>query len=67
MDYKDTEESKILSEMIAQLVDEDTNSNELAWAMGYDKPLTEEQIQASMIGYDFGELEKLSKKYRGSS
>ena len=39
MDYKDTRESKILSEMIAQLVDEDTNSNELAWAMGYDKPL----------------------------
>ena len=49
MDYKDTRESKILSELIAQLVDEETNSNELASAMGYDKPLTEEQKQASMI------------------
>ena len=49
MDYKDTRESKILSELIAQLVDEETNSNELASAMGYDKHLTEEQKQASMI------------------
>jgi hypothetical protein len=56
-EYKDTEEYKILDELIAQYIDEDTNSNELAWAMGYDKPLTEEQIQASMI----------SKKYKGGN
>ena len=56
-EYKDTEEYKILDELIAQYIDEDTNSNELAWAMGYDKPLTEEQIQASMI----------SMKYKGGN
>jgi len=57
MDYKDTRESKILSEMIAQLVDEDTNSNDLAFLMGAEKPLTEEQKRKSMV----------SKKYRGGN
>jgi hypothetical protein len=49
MDYKDTEESKILSELVAQLVDEETNSNDLAFLMGAEKPLTEEQKRKSMI------------------
>ena len=41
----------ILSEMIAQMIDEETNSNDLAFLVGGgDLPiLTEEQKQASMI------------------
>ena len=39
----------ILSEMIAQLVDEETNSNDLAFLMGAEEPLTEEQKRKSMI------------------
>ena len=47
----------ILSEMVAQMIDEETNSNDLAFLMGGgDLPiLTEEQKRKSMI----------SKKYRG--
>ena len=58
MDYKDTEESKILSGLIAQMIDEETNSNDLAFLVGGgDLPiLTEEQKQASMIS------KKYSKK-----
>jgi hypothetical protein len=46
----------ILSEMIAQMIDEETNSNDLAFLVGGgDLPiLTEEQKRKSMI----------SKKYR---
>ena len=48
----------ILSEMIAQMIDEETNSNDLAFLVGGgDLPiLTEEQKQASMIS------KKYSKK-----
>ena len=47
----------ILSEMVAQLVDEETNSNDLAFLMGAEEPLTEEQKRKSMV----------SKKYRGEN
>ena len=46
MDYKDTRESKILSELIAQLVDEETNSNDLAFLVG----------RAEKIGYGVEEI-----------
>jgi len=57
MDYKDTEESKILSEMIAQLVDEDTNSNDLAFLVGNGELpiLTEEQKKSAMISKKYGD------------
>ena len=51
MDYKDTRESKILSELIAQLVDEETNSNDLAFLVGSGElPIpTEEQKKSAMV------------------
>lgn len=48
----------ILSEMIAQLVDEETNSNDLAFLMGAEEPLTEEQKRKSMISKKYSKEDK---------
>ena len=48
----------ILSEMIAQLVDEETNSNDLAFLMGAEEPLTEEQKRKSMISEKYSKEDK---------
>tara|TARA_Y100000996_G_scaffold348803_1_gene287436 strand:- start:932 stop:1129 length:198 start_codon:yes stop_codon:yes gene_type:complete len=57
MEWKDTEEGQILSEIIAQLVDEDTNNNDLAFlSSGGDLPiLTEEQKRKSMISKKYND------------
>ena len=56
MDYKDTRESKILSEVSAQLVDEETNSNDLAFLVGSGElPIpTEEQKKSAMVSKKYG-------------
>ena len=48
----------ILSEMVAQLVDEETNSNDLAFLMGAEEPLTEEQKRKSMISEKYSKEDK---------
>lgn len=56
MEYKDTEQYRILNEIVGQLVDEETNSNDLAFLVGSGElPIpTEEQKKSAMVSKKYG-------------
>mgnify|MGYP003660799413 CR=1 FL=1 len=57
MEYKDTEQYRILNEIVGQLVDEETNSNDLAFLVGSGElPIpTEEQKKSAMVSKKYGD------------
>ena len=67
MSEKQKHHHDVLSEIVAQMIDEETNSNDLAFLVGSGElPIpTEEQKKSAMVSKKFGEsdIRKLRDKY----